>query len=74
MGDTGWKLFLIMSDHNEGLSWTIQAELHYNLPNYLSISVIKTVKGFVENEKLWVFHKGSSQETKALLAATELEE
>ena len=62
------QLFLIMCHHNHGLVPTT-AEGFYDFPDATAVVRIQPMQRFVKNQQFGVFHKGTRQQGKALLAA-----
>ena len=73
VGDAVGKFLLIVRNHDKRLVRPL-AEALDDLADKLPVLVVEAVKRFVEDEQLRVFHKGSSQETEALLTTAELQE
>ena len=73
MVDAGGEFFLIVGDKDEGLVVTFGKSLN-DLLYELAVGGVETMKGFVENQQLGVFHEGAGKEHQALLTAGKLQE
>ena len=62
-----------MGHHNHGLVPTT-AEGFYDFPDATAVVRIQPMQRFVKNQQFGVFHKGTRQQGKALLAAGQLQE
>ena len=62
-----------MGHHNHGLVPTT-AEGFYDFPDATAVVRIQPMQRFVKNQQFGIFHKGTRQQGKALLAAGQLQE
>ena len=65
--DAGWELFLIVGNHDHRLVLSL-AECLDDILYQAAVSVVKTMKRLVEDEKLRILHEGTCQKYQALLA------
>ena len=73
MVDASRESFLVVGDEDEGFVGALGKGLN-DLFYELAVGGVETMKGFVENQQLGVFHEGAGKEHKALLTAGKLQE